>query len=409
VESREHDLVLFGATGFVGRLTAEYLAAHAPPGTRIALAGRSQERLTAARTALGAAAASWPLIVADGLDPAAMADVAASTTAVATTVGPYMRLGLPLVEACAAAGTHYADLTGEVLFMRRSIDAAHAAAQASGARIVHTCGFDSIPSDIGTFLLHEHAREHGLGDLEDTTLVVRAMRGGLSGGTIDSARGQLDAAKADKASRRVLLDPYSLSPDRAAEPDLGPQRDPVGVTRDPALGGFLGPFAMGSVNTRVVRRSNALLGWSYGRRLRYRELMLGGELPLGPAKAAGIAAGLGLLFGGLALPPTRKLLDRVLPDPGEGPSEASRERGFFRVDVHTRTSVGARLVCRIAAEGDPGYKATAVMLGESALALALDGERLPAATGVLTPATALGPVLVDRLRAAGHTYDVAAA
>jgi short subunit dehydrogenase-like uncharacterized protein len=322
---------------------------------------------------------------------------------VATTVGPYMRYGVPLVEACAAAGTHYADLTGEAHFMRRTIDLAHDAAQASGARIVHTCGFDSIPSDLSVLLLHQAANE----PLTDTTLVVRAMRGGASGGTIDSMRGVLDAAKRDKETRRMLFDPYSLSPDRAAEPDLGPQRDPAGISRDDELGGFLAPFVMGTVNARVVRRSNALLGHAYGEQLRYRELMLGGRGPAGAVKAAGITASMAALMGGLALPPTRKLLDRVLPDPGEGPSEKARERGFFKIQTHTRTAGGRKLVCHVEAQGDPGYKATAVMLGEAALALALDGERLPQRAGVLTPATAMGDVLVDRLRAAGHRYEVA--
>ncbi len=406
---REHDIVLFGATGFVGRLTAAYLAQNAPGGVRIALAGRSQERLERTRAELGPGAAAWPLVAADSLDPAAMAALAQSTAVVATTVGPYHRYGMPLVQACAAAGTHYADLTGEVLFMRRSIDNADAAARASGARIVHTCGFDAIPSDIGVHLLAEHALAHGLGGLRDPTLVVKAFSGGASGGTIDSLRGQLDEARADPASRRIMLDPYSLSPDRAAEPDLGSERDPAGVVRDDALGGFLAPFVMGTVNSRVVRRSNALRAHSYGRQMRYRELMLGGPLPLGPAKAAAMAGGLAVLMGGLLLPPTRKLLDRVLPDPGEGPSEAQRDKGFFRIDVHTTTDSGARLVCEIEVAGDPGYKATAVMFGQSALALAQDGGRLPDVAGVLTPATAMGTVLADRLRAAGHRYEVRAA
>jgi len=408
-QSRDHDVVIFGATGFVGKLTAEYLAAAAPAGTRIALAGRSASKLRDTLDALGPAAADWPLIVADSADREALDALAQSTKVVATTVGPYHRHGLPLVEACAAAGTHYADLTGEVLFMRRSIDVADAAAKASGARIVHTCGFDSIPSDLGVFLLHEHAQAEGLGDLQDTTLVVVATRGGVSGGTVDSMRVQLDEVRVDKASRKLMVDPYGLSPDRSREPSFGDERDPMGVTFDPELGGFLAPFVMGTVNTRVVRRSNALRGHAYGRRLRYRELMLGGELPLGPVKAAAIAGGIGVLVAGLSVPPTRKLLDRVLPAPGEGPSEAQREQGFFKIAVHAETSSGARLVCKISAPGDPGYKATAVMLGEAALALALDEERLPAAAGVLTPSTALGTVLADRLRAAGHTYDVAPA
>jgi short subunit dehydrogenase-like uncharacterized protein len=402
---RDHDVVIYGATGFVGKLTAQYLAGAAPEGTRIALGGRSRAKLEQVKAELGPAAAEWAIVVADSSDAAALDAMARSARAIATTVGPYDRYGLPLVEACAAAGTHYADLTGEVLFMRRAIDAAHEAAVASGARIVHTCGFDSIPSDIGVFLLHEYAREHDLGELEETTYVVKAVRGGVSGGTVDSLRNGLDVARADKGARKVMLDLYALSPDRAAEPDLG-ERDPMGVIHDEALGGWLAPFFMGAVNTRVVRRSNALLGHAYGRRFRYRELMLGGGLPLGPVKAAGIVGGLGALVAGLSVPPTRKLLDRLLPDPGEGPDEQAREKGFFRIDIHTRTSSGARLVCKIAAPGDPGYKATAVMLGETALALSLDGDRLPESAGVVTPATAMGNVLAERLRAAGHTYDV---
>ena len=405
-QDRDHDVVLFGASGFVGRLTAEYLARSAPPEARIALGGRSRAKLERTRAALGARAADWPIVVADSGDEAAMAELAGSTRVVATTVGPYMRHGLPLVAACAAAGTHYADLTGEVLFMRRSIDDYDAAARASGARIVHTCGFDSIPSDLGVHALYAYAREHDLGALRDTTLVVTATRGGVSGGTVDSLRGQLDIARSDPAARKLMFDPYSLSPDRAAEPQLGSERDPMSVVHDAQLGGFLAPFVMGSVNTRVVRRSNALLGHAYGRELRYRELMLGGGLPLGPVKAAAIAGGLGALMAGLSLTPTRKLLDRVLPDPGEGPSEQARERGFFHMDIHTRTSTGAHLISEIRATGDPGYKATGVMLGESALALALDAARLPDASGVLTPATAMGELLTERLRVAGHSYRV---
>ncbi len=405
-QDRDHDLVVFGATGFVGRLTAAYLAGAAPDGVRIALGGRSKEKLERTRATLGARAADWPLVVADSGDPDAMAALAGSARAVATTVGPYMRYGLPLVAACAAAGTQYADLTGEVLFMRRSIDEHDAAARKSGARIVHTCGFDSIPSDLGVLTLHEHAREHGLGDLQDTTFVLTKTRGGISGGTIDSLRGQLDEARRDPAARRLMTDPYCLSPDRGAEPHLGPERDPMTVVHDDALGGYLAPFVMGTVNTRVVRRSNALQDYAYGRRLRYRELMLTGGLPLGPVIAAGVIGGLGALVAGLALPPTRKLLDRILPDPGEGPGEAARDKGFFHIDIHAQASGGAHIVAEIRASGDPGYKATAVMLGESALALAGDPSALPDAAGVLTPATAMGGALTERLRAAGHTYRV---
>ncbi|NGP05231.1 enoyl-ACP reductase [Rhodococcus sp. 14C212] len=402
--SRDLDIVVYGATGFVGRLTAAYLAEHAPEGVRIALAGRSAERLERIRTGLGAAAATWPVLEADAGDPQSLTALAARTRVVVTTVGPYAKYGLPLVQACAEAGTDYVDLTGEVLFHRESIDRFDDVARRTGARIVHSCGFDSIPSDLGVHALHRAVQADGAGELTDTTLVVRAMRGGVSGGTIDSMRTQVDVVRRDAEARKVALAPYSLSPDRSREPDLGRQNDLAtvdGKSVAPELSGRLAPFFMGPYNTRVVRRSNALTGWAYGPRFRYREVMNVGSSRLSPLVATGVAAGFGALVAGLAFPPTRFLLDKVLPAPGQGPSESARERGFFTIDLFTTTSTGARYTARVAAQGDPGYKATAVMLGESALSLVLGGDRLHAGGGVLTPATAFGDVLTDRLRAAG--------
>jgi short subunit dehydrogenase-like uncharacterized protein len=404
MSAREHDIVLFGATSFVGRLTARYLLGAAPAGVRIALAGRSAERLGALREELGAE--GWPLLVADTGDAASLREMAAATSVLASTVGPYRRYGLPVVQACAEAGTHYADLTGEVVFMRDSIDGYDATARQTGARIVHTCGFDSIPSDIGVLLLHERAAADGAGGLGETELVVRSFRGGVSGGTFASMRGMIDDRRRDPALGRLMDDPYALSPDRAAEPNLGAEKDLAGVERDRLAGSWVGPFAMAQVNTRVVRRSNALMGWAYGREMRYREVMGFGNGVLSPALAAGAAAGFGAMYAGMQWGPTESLISRAAPSPGEGPSERARENGYYRIETHTRAVEGAHYVCRIAAEGDPGYKATAVMFGESALALALNGERLPDRAGVLTPASAIGVALADRLRAAGHTYDV---
>ena len=403
-DQRSLDVVVFGATGFVGRLVAEYLAEHAPADARIGLAGRSRDKLAKTRSRLGKRAADWPLITADSGDEEALGALARRTRVVATTVGPYRHRGLKLVQACAAAGTHYADLTGEVLFIRETAKL-HDAAAASGARIVHSTGFDSIPSDLGVLLLHETAKADGAGDLEQTTLVVKAMKGGASGGTIDSMRQQIDEITRDKEARRAVVDPYALSPDRAAEPKDG-EGDLRGIARDDELGTWIAPFVMATFNTRIVRRSNALMDWAYGRGFRYREVTAVGSGPLGPVKGAALAGGLAALAGGFALSPTRKLLDRVLPDPGEGPSEEARQKGFFRMEIHARTSTGARYVANVAAKGDPGYAATAVMMGESALCLALDGDRLPDRAGVLTPATAKGMPLVERLRAAGMTFDV---
>ena len=404
---RPLDVVVFGATGFVGRLTAEYLARSAPTDARIGLAGRSRPKLEAVRASLGARAADWPLLVADSSDPASLTAMAESTRVVATTVGPYAKYGLPVVEACARAGTDYADLTGEVLFVRDSADAHDGAARASGARIVHACGFDSIPSDLAVRLLHERAQVDSAGTLEDTTLLVVSMRGGVSGGTIDSLRTQVDVARAQPAQRKVLADPYALSPDRASEPDLGDEGEQLFVGRDSERGVWTAPFVMAHFNGRIVRRSNALLDHAYGPRFRYSEVMSTGRSPVAPVVAGATAAGLWGLAAGMAFPPARMLLDRVLPAPGTGPGEKARENGHFRMEVTTRTSTGARYVATVAAQGDPGYAATAVMLGEAALCLALDGDRLPQVAGVLTPATALGAPLADRLRAAGFTIDVA--
>jgi short subunit dehydrogenase-like uncharacterized protein len=399
--TRDLDVVLYGATGFVGKLTAEYLARAAPDDARIGLAGRSEKKLADVRNQLGSGAADWPLIVADAADRAALARLAERTTAVATTVGPYRHYGMALVEACATAGTHYADLTGEPLFMRETIERFHAPAKASAARIVHTCGFDSIPSDIGVLTLYEAA-----GELADTTLVVRRIRGGVSGGTLASLKGTVDDVKKDRSLGKILADPYALSPDRDAEPELGKEADLRGAEHSEELGTWLGPFVMAQVNTRVVRRSNALQDWAYGRRFRYREVMDFGPGVFGRAKALGMGGGTLALTAGLAVPPTRYVLDRVLPDPGEGPKEDLVRRGFFVIEIHARTAAGERRVCRVEAQGDPGYGATSVMLGESALCLALDGDDLPDRAGVLTPATSMGSVLADRLRVAGQTFDV---
>ncbi|WP_233517604.1 saccharopine dehydrogenase family protein [Geodermatophilus marinus] len=400
------DVVVYGATGFVGRLLAAHLAVHAPSGTRIALAGRSEQRLAEVRAGLPPAAHDWPLVVADSGDPGSVAAMAAGTRVVATTVGPYARHGLPVVEACARAGTHYADLTGEVLFVREAIDRFDAAARESGARLVHACGYDSVPSDLSVLLLARRAAADGAGGLTDVRLVATA-RGGISGGTVDSLRGQLEAVRRDPAARRLAADPHALSPDRDAEPATRQPADagPPARTRD---GVWTAPFVMAPFNTRVVRRSNALQDWAYGRGLRYGEAMGCGRGPLGAASAVALTTGLAAGLAAMSLPPARALLDRVLPAPGSGPGERTRSRGWFRMEVDAQTESGRRYRATAAGPGDPGYAATAVMLGQAVLALAGDGDRLPERAGSLTPATALGEPLVERLRAAGHTYEVAA-
>jgi trans enoyl reductase len=408
---REFDIVLYGATGFVGKLTAEYLA-RAGSGARIALAGRSADRLRAVRDVLGESARSWPLLTADAASPPTLKEMAARTQVVVTTVGPYTRYGLPLVAACAAAGTDYADLTGEPPFMRESIDLYHKQAADTGARIVHACGFDSIPSDLTVYALYRAAQRDGAGELGDTHFVVRSLRGGFSGGTYASLAEVVRAASSSSDARRQLADPYTLSTDRGAEPELGRQPDlPWRRGRDiaPELSGvWTAGFLMAPTNTRVVRRSNALLDWAYGRRFRYDENMSVGSSALSPlASVVGTGVGnamfaLGSRYSRL-LP--RRLVERVLPKPGTGPSASARERGYYRVETYTTTTNGARYVARMEQQGDPGYKATSVLLGESALALAFDRDQLSDLHGVLTPAAAMGDALLARFPGAGVSLE----
>lgn len=414
-DARTYDIVLFGATGFVGKLTAGHLAKTAPPEVRIALAGRSRDKLESVRSGLGPGAAQWAIVVADAGDDAAMAGLAASTKVVVTTVGPYAKYGMPLVKACAEAGTHYADLTGEVLFVRRSADAVDDVARSSGAKVVHACGFDSIPSDLGVLLTAERAAADGQGELGQTVNYVRQLRGGFSGGTIDSMRTQAIESAANASDRKIVADPYGLSPDRGAEPSRGGSKrakasSPIDVLKGVAGalpvrrttdGHWTGPFVMASFNTRIVRRSNALLGHAYGRGFRYQEVMDFGTSVKAPAMAGAFTAGLLGVAGGMSFRPTRTILDRVLPKPGEGPSVEAQERGRFRMEVESTTTTGARYRTTVAATADPGYSGTAIMLGQSALCLALD--TLPDRAGVLTPATAMGDVLAERLRSQGFT------
>jgi short subunit dehydrogenase-like uncharacterized protein len=412
--SREFDVVVFGATGFVGELTARYLADHAPAGTRIALAGRTEAKLEKVRAGLPATARDWPLIVADSDSPASLDAMAARTRVVCTTVGPYLRYGEALLSAVANAGTDYVDLTGEVPFVRYAIDKYDDLARSTGARIVNACGYDSIPSDLGVYALHRKVSDDGAGALTGTTMVVAKMRGGVSGGTVDSMRVVTELAR-DKDTRRVLVNPQALSsgPGEVVRAERGadPSDTPVGAASDvdPSLRGSIAPFFMASFNTRIVRRSNFVLNGAYGADFRYGESMLVGKNAITSRIAAGgIAVALGAFFGGMSLKPTRRILDRILPKPGEGPDEASRDRGHFTHKTFTTTTTGKRYVATVAAQGDPGYKATAMMMGEAALALALDRDKLPDLHGVLTPASAMGDALSDRLRAAGMTITAEA-
>lgn len=404
---REFDIIVYGATGFVGKLTAEYLA-RAGGDARIALAGRSKERLEAVRKTLGPGAQDWALVAADATSESSLQEMAARTRVVITTVGPYTRYGLPLVAACAAAGTDYADLTGEANFVRESIDLYHKQAADTGARIVHACGFDSVPSDLTVYALYRAAQHDGTGELGDTNYVLRSMRGGASGGTIASGVEIMRTASDDPEIRRQLEDPYTLSTDRAAEPDLGAQPDLTllrGSRIAPELAGlWTAAFPMAPSNTRIVRRSNSLLNWAYGRTFRYTETMSVGSSPLAPVASA-VMTGFSSAFFAAGSRFLNRVpsgwLERVLPKSGSGPSAKTRERGYYKLETYTTTTSGARYVARMEQRGDPGYKATSVILGECGLALAKDRDKLSDLHGVLTPAAAMGDALLARFPHAG--------
>lgn len=391
---RDLDLVLFGCTGFIGRLTAAHLARHAPD-LHIGLAGRSADRVESVRRALPGTP-DWPVLVADSDDTPSLDALARSARVVISTVGPYAAHGLPLVGACAAAGTDYVDLTGEVLFVRESIDLFDAPAKASGARIVHSCGFDSVPSDLAVLQAADAARGAG-GALTDTIAHVR-LRGGVSGGTIASMKAQVDDARAHHGAARLTRDPYALSPRREHAPEL-PEDEVVLARRGTT---WSAPFFMGAYNRQVVHRSNTLLDLAYGHAFGYHELHDLGTGPAGMVRAAAVAGVLPTLAAGLSFRPSRAVLDRVLPDPGEGPSDRQRAGGRFCLEVRSRTTSGARVTAEVAADLDPGYDGTAVMLGEAARLLI---DR-PGPGGVLTPATALGAAYAPRLEA--HGFRVSA-
>lgn len=404
--ARDFDIVLYGATGFVGRLVAKDLAENAPADLRVALAGRTATKVEQVRDELGGAASRWEIVTADSSDEDSLRRLAERSRVVISTVGPYARYGLPLVGACAEAGTHYVDLTGEVLFARDCIDRFDAEARANGARIVNSCGYDSVPSDLGVFVLAEAVRTAGDGELTTTTEYA-SMKGGMSGGTIASAMQQADDIADAPERRRVAGDKFSLSPDRTAEPN-GEFKDSLAVWFSDDVKAWVAPFLMASYNTRIVRRSNALLGHAYGPDFRYREVMKAGTGVRGRAMAYAVSGALAAGFGAMSVKQLRPLLERVVPKPGSGPSETSRENGFFRMDVRTVTTTGASYKGVFAAQGDPGYKATAVMLGEAALTLALgDLPDLPGGAdgGVLTPAVALGMPYAERLRGRGFTIE----
>ena len=398
MSNRPYHLVVYGASSFVGEILCHYLARRIGFSGPVswAIAGRSAGKLQAVRNALGSEAASLPILLANADDHASLVALCESARVVVSTVGPYALYGENLVRACVDTGTDYCDLTGEVQWIKRMIDAYEARATQTGARIVHCCGFDSIPSDLGVYFLQQQSLREGKGACQQVRMRVKGARGGFSGGTVASLMNVVKEALKDSQLRRDLQNPFLICPPRS---DAGPKQPEVTVPEhDEVAGGWVAPFVMAGINTRVVHRSNAIAGYPWGRDFLYDEATLTGSGLLGRVAAYALAGGMGAFMAAAALPPTRWALERfVLPKPGEGPSPQAQESGWFDLRFHGTRSDGSRITVKVTGDRDPGYGSTAKMLGEAALCLANDTPHESVKGGFWTPSTAMGELLVERL------------
>ena len=403
----EYDLVVFGATSFVGQILSRYLLEQygVCKKLRWAIAGRAEAKLQALRTQLGSSAAKLPSIVADAADEKALQALCASTKVVISTVGPYALYGEPLVKVCAQSGTDYCDLTGETQWIARMIERYEATAKKSGARIVHCCGFDSIPSDLGVHFLQQQAMKKFGEPCTHVKMRVKAMRGAASGGTVASLINVVKEVTKDPSLRKQLANPYSLCP-----PGSSNVRQPNVTTAvwDKDFNAWTAPFVMAAINTRVVHRSNALSQHAYGTSFTYDEAMLTGGGAKGRLTALGVTAGLAGFMVGAALPPSRWALERfILPAPGQGPSPQAQEKGFYDLRFFGSTAQGKSLRVKVTGDRDPGYGSTGKMLGEAGVCLAWDISKSDRPGGIWTPATVFGDLLIKRLRAdAGLSFEV---
>ncbi len=403
-EVKEFDVVFVGATGFTGQLVIEYVYKQYGVGKSLnwAIAGRNASKLSVvAREILGDEHLQLPVIVAESTDGKAMDDLAKRTRVICTTVGPYAIYGNELVRACAEQGTDYCDLTGEVNWMRRMIDRHETRARASGARIVFTCGYDSIPSDLGVLFAQNQMMAKYQEYATEIKCRIGKTKGGMSGGTVASMLNMLEEIRLDPSIKAQLADPYGLNP--VNTPAGVDKRDQVSAKFDPDFNQWTAPFVMAMINTRVVRRSHALMKYPYSPSFSYDESMLTGGGLGGFLRASFIVGVSGLMNLFLAFGPIRSMLAPLLPEPGTGPDEDTRINGFFNLEFLAKGNHWLKV--KVAGEGDPGYGATSKMLVESAICLAVDELETPG--GIWTPAAAMGDRLIARLEEkAGMVFEV---
>ena len=384
-DDAQYDIIIYGATGFTGRRVAEYMVARSGHGLNWAMAGRNLEKLAVVRDEIGAPSHT-PLIVADAADPGSVRAMVSSAKCICSTVGPYQLYGSDLVAACAELGTDYVDLSGEPVWMHQMIEAHGAAAAASGARIVHSCGFDSIPFDLGVLFLQNAAKQKFGKICPRVRGRVRAMNGEFSGGTAASLNATVEALGKDPALFNVLVNPFALA-DGFKGPDQPADNK---VYEDEVVGQWVAPFIMAAINTKNIHRSNALLGHPYGTDFLYDEMMMTGTGDQGKAIADVVAS-------------SNPLVGDDVPQPGEGPSRETREAGNYDVLFVGTTDDGQELRVSVKGDMDPGYGSTSKMIAESAVCLIHDCPEVPG--GFYTSAPAMGERLIERLvQYAGLTF-----
>ncbi|MFB6311292.1 MAG: trans-acting enoyl reductase family protein [Salinirussus sp.] len=415
-----YDIVLWGATGFTGQLVAEHLAERLAVDLEWAIAGRDPEKLTTVRENLeeiDPQLATVDILIGDAFDRESLNTIAEQTSVVCSTVGPYAEYGSELVAACVDQQADYCDLSGEIHWIQRMIDEHHDRARDKGVRIVHGCGFDSIPSDLGTLFIQNHAQdEFGTpcsrvrAYITSPSFELSKMAKATSGGTMASMKNLYATRAKDRQIRQTIDNPYSLAPNgERTGPDTGVQLRPA---YDSLTDQWTAPFVMAGINEKIVRRTNAVLGYPWGRDFEYSEVTPTGGGFGGASLALAKSVGLGAFIGAMSVRPIRNLVDTyVLPDPGEGPSQDTIEAFWFSVRLvgtGTIPDSGAsfRIEGSVAGDRDPGYGSAARMLGESAICLATGDIESPFDGGVLTAASGIGLPLIDRLESSGMTFTI---
>jgi saccharopine dehydrogenase (NAD+, L-glutamate forming) len=409
-DNRPYAVVLYGATSFVGQITAKYLSQFLADSNDVewAIAGRDEEKLKKLQSEISdsGSAKKVDIIIANSNDEASLDEMTKQAKVVISTVGPYLKYGEPLIKSCANNGTDYVDLTGEAIFIKDMMDKYQDTASQSGARIVNSCGFDSIPSDLGVYFTQQQAEKQFDEVCEKIHMRVKAAKGGLSGGTVASMATIFEEVGKDKSRRKQVANPYLLNDDADA-PNVR-QKNVSKPEYDSEHGRWLAPFVMASINTRIVHRTNQLTDYEYGREFKYDEAMWMKDGVKGQLTSYALSAGLFGFATTMMFKPSRELLSKhVLPKSGSGPSKSEQENGYFDIRFFGYTASNDSISTKVTGDRDPGYGSTSRMLAQSALCLAQDISHQDVKGGFWTPASAMGDKLIARLKEhSGLSFEV---